>query len=195
LSEASQGYYAFFDGFTGGFQDGIGLAIEGFAAPKDAAKVAHGLTTLRDGTAIPLFENASHVLFGFGAEPNGEAGAEKAVEGAGIGNDAATGGEDESFVGVENGIESLPLHAAIACGTVEIEDDGEGQAGVVFNLFIELNEGNAKNLREQTTERGFAGTAQADQSDSGMARRGISAGKLFEKQFVGVTQLNGRKLF
>ena len=80
---------ALFYGLPAGFERCICLAIKGFPAPKDAAKIAHGLAIMRHGAAIALGKHASHVLFGFGTEPDGEALAEEAIISTGIGNDAA----------------------------------------------------------------------------------------------------------
>ncbi len=69
--EHGQRLQALLDGLAGGFEHGVGLAIEHFPAPQNTAKIAHGLTTLRDGSAIALLEDARHVHFGFRPKPDG----------------------------------------------------------------------------------------------------------------------------
>jgi len=114
---------ALFYGLPAGFKYCICLAIKGFPAPKDAAKIAHGLAIMRHGAAIALGKHASHVLFGFGTEPDGEALAEEAIIRTGIGDNAAAGGEHEPGMLSENGFESFALHAAEAAGAIKVEDD------------------------------------------------------------------------
>ena len=193
--EASQGLGAVLYGVAGGFEDGVGLAIEGFAAPENAAKIAHGLAALRDGATVALTDDAGHVLFGFGAEPDGEALSQQKVVGDGIGDDAAAGSQNEAGVSGEDAVERVALHAAVAGDAVEIEDDGEGKAGIVFDLFIELEEGTLERLGEQAAERGFAGAAQAGEGDARAAQSGISAAKFFEKKLVRVLQIGSGKFF
>jgi hypothetical protein len=140
LREAVESLEALFYRLPAGFDHRICLAIKGFPAPKDAAKIAHGLAIVRHGAAIALGKHASHVLFGFGTEPDGEAFAEESIIGTGIGNDAAAGGKHEPGMVGENGFESFALHAAEAAGTVKVEDDREGEAGTALNLFVEFDE-------------------------------------------------------
>src|SRR5437764_489440 len=101
----------------------------------------HGYTCQRRGVvaagaAVALTDDTSHVFFGLGVEPNRETFREQAIEGAGIGDDAASGGENESRVLGENKVKSLALHAAITGVAVEIENDSESESGVVFDLFV-----------------------------------------------------------
>ena len=114
---------ALFYGLPAGSNDRIRLTIKGFPAPKNAAKITHGLAIVCHGAAIALRQHASHVLFCLGAKPDGEALAEEAIIRAGIGNDAATGCEHELWMFGENSFEGFALHAAEAAGTVKIEDD------------------------------------------------------------------------
>ena len=73
LKQFCQGLETFFYGVIGGFEDAICLTIQGFPAAENAPEIAHRLAALRHGTAIALSEDAGHVFFRFGAEPDGEA--------------------------------------------------------------------------------------------------------------------------
>ena len=183
------------DGLAGGVEDGVGLAVEGFAAPEDAAEVAHGLAALGDGAAIALFEDAGHVLFGLGAQPDGEAFAEEEVVGGGVGDDAAASGEDEAAVPGKDALEGFALKAAVSCLAIEVEDDGEGLAGVGLNLLVEFNERAMQNLGEQGAQGGFAGAAEAGKGDTEAAERSVGATELGEEEFMGMFQGHGRKFF
>ena len=140
LREALESLEALFYGLPAGFECCICLAVKGFPAPKDAAKIAHGLAIMRHGAAIALGKHALHVLFGFGTEPDGEALTEEAIISTGIGNDAAAGGEHEPGMLGENGFERFALHAAEAAGTVKVEDDRQSEPGTALNLFVEFDE-------------------------------------------------------
>ena len=95
----------------------------------------------------------------------------------------------------EDGIESLTFEPAIAAEAVEIKDDGQGDAGVALNLLIEFDEGDAKNLREEASERGFAGATKSDEGDAETAGGKVRVGEFFEEKLVSIAQLAGRKFF
>ena len=134
LCEANESVKAFADGLAGSLESGVGLAIKGFPAPEDAAEVAHGLAALRDGAAITLLEDASHVFFRLGTKKDREAVAEQAIVSAGVGDDAASWSENEAGILGENGAQSFALHPAVAGEAVKIENNGEREAGVTFDL-------------------------------------------------------------
>src|SRR5258707_5674394 len=95
----------------------------------------------------------------------------------------------------EDGIESLTFEPAIAAEAVEIKDDGQGDAGVALNLLIEFDEGDAKNLREEASERGFAGATKSDEGDAETAGGKVRVGEFFEEKLVSIAQLARRELF
>ena len=192
--EADECLETFADGLAGGFDSGVGLTVESFAAPQDAAKIAHGLAALGDGAPVALLEDTGHVLFGLGAKKNCEAIAKQLVKSAGIGDDAATRSQDESLAFSKDGIEGFAFHAAVSGEAVEIEDDGEGEAGSALNFPVEFDEGQAYALRQQRTERGFASATQPDERDAGTAGGDVDGAKFFEKKFVGVTKMASGEL-
>jgi hypothetical protein len=193
--QAEEALDRMFQGLVGGIEDGIGLAVLCFAAVKDAAKVAHGLAALRHGAAITLFDDAGHVVFGFGAEPDREAGAEQAIVVAGIGDDAAAGGENEAAVAFEDAVECDALEATIASLTVEIENDGQREAGVALDLAVEFDERALQFLGEQRPQSGFSGSAQAGKRDAGAPQRGGRAAEFLEEQLVRVIEISRRQFF
>src|ERR1700751_2132621 len=133
---------------SGGVEDGVGLTVEGFAAVKNAEKIAHGLAALRHGTAVALFDDAGHVVFRFGAQPNREAGTKQPIVVTGIGDDAAAGGENKAAMALEYAGESNAFQAAIAGLAVEIEDNRQREAGVALDLAIEFDERTLQALGE-----------------------------------------------
>jgi len=135
------------------------------------------------------------VFFGLGAEPDGEALTQEAIVRAWVGDDAAPGGEYEAMMLGEDGIESLTFEAAIPIESIKIKDDGQGDAGVALDLLVQFNERHAENLRKETAERGFAGTAKSDEGDAETAGGKIGVGKFFEKKLVSIAQLAGSKFF
>src|SRR5882724_2733273 len=155
----------------------------------------HGLAIMSHGAAVALGEDAGHMLFRLGAERNGEALAEQSVVAGGIGDDAAASGEYEAGILSQHGFQCLAFHAAITARAVEVKDNGEGEARISFDLLVEFDEGDAKDLSEKAAERGLAGAAQADQGDSEAAGSGISATEFFEQEFVSISQLGRRKFF
>src|SRR5207245_6311927 len=112
LGEALESLETFFYGLPAGFDHCICLAIKGFPAPENAAKIAHGLTIVCHGAAVALSEHASHVLLRLRTKPDGEALTEETIISTGIGNDAAASCEHEPGMLGENNFESFALHAA-----------------------------------------------------------------------------------
>src|SRR5258705_7499996 len=95
----------------------------------------------------------------------------------------------------EDGIESLTFEPAIAAEAVEIKDDGQGDAGVALNLLIEFDEGDAKNLREEASERGFAGATKSNEGDAETAGGKGMFSVCFEKKPLVNSQIAGSKAF
>src|SRR5215468_150076 len=184
-----------FQGLGGGVEGGVGLTVEGFAAVKNAAKIAHGLAALRHGTAVTLFDDAGHVVFGFGAEPYREAGTKQSIVVTGIGDDAAAGGENKAALALEDAVESDALEATIAGLAVEIENDGQREAGVALDLAVEFDERALQALGEQRTQSGFSGSAQAGERDAGAPQRGGRAAEFLEEQLVRVIEISRRQFF
>ena len=142
-----------------------------------------------------MLEDASHVVFGFSAKPDCEASAQQAIVVAGIGNDAATRGENKAAMALKDAIESDALQAVVTGLAVEIENDGQREARVALDLAIKFDERTLQTLREEGAKSGLAGAAQSGESDAGAAQASGSTAEFLEKEFVGVVEVGGWKPF
>ena len=66
------------------------------------------------------------------------------VEGVGLGDDAAAGGDDAALVLLEHALQRAALVAPVARLTVQQEDLVQARAGFALDLAVELDEGHAE---------------------------------------------------
>src|SRR6185312_328254 len=91
---------------------------------------------------------------------------EQEIEGRGLGDDAAAGGDDDALMALDHRLERAALIAAKGGLAIEVEDRGKPGAGLALDLAVEFDEGHVEALGERVAERRFAGAAQPDERDA-----------------------------
>src|SRR5260221_8596649 len=157
---------ALLDRFACGVDDRVGLAVERIAAGEDAPEIVHRFGVIRHRAGIALGQDPAHMLFRRGLEPHGETAGEQEVEGAGLGDEAAAGGDHRALVALDHRLKAAPLEAAERRLAVKGEDLAELKPAFALDLAVELDEGNAARGGETAAERRLAGAAQADEGDA-----------------------------
>ena len=107
---------------------------------------------------------------GLGAEPHHEAGRQQHIVSRGLGHEAAAGGDHHPLEARDDGLQALPLESAEHRLTMHGEDLGQLHAAGALDLAVELHERHGQRLGGELTQRGLAGTAQADQGDATLRR-------------------------
>src|SRR3954451_3075082 len=131
----------------------VRLAVERLAAGEDAAQIRHRLFVLGHRPCVALRQDPAHMLGRRCLEQYGEAGGEQQIERAGLGDEAAPGGDDAILVALDRRLEAASLEAAKGGLAVKVEDLAERQAGFALDLAVELDEWHAAALGEAAAER------------------------------------------
>ena len=100
-----------------------------------------------------------------GLEPHAAAALEQELVGAGVGDEAAAGGDHGARLLGEHALERAAFEAAKGVLAVHGEYLGERGARFLLHFAVELHERQAHGRRQFGAERRFSGTAQADERD------------------------------
>ncbi len=152
--------------FAAGVIGEIGLRVKCGAAFQDQAEIVHGFAAVGHGPQVALGDDAVHVVFRLGLEPDCVAMGEEEVEAGGVRHQAAGGGDDAGGIGVQGFFQGLTLVPAVGVGAVEGLDFGWAAAGEAGDFGAEFDEGTVQGGGGHFAEGGFAGAAQADEGDA-----------------------------
>src|SRR5262249_44546950 len=117
------------------------------------------------------------------------AGGEQALEGAGLGDKAAAGGEHEARMALDRGLERRPLEAAEGWLAEHLEHLAEFHAARLFDLAIELDERARELGAQHLAERRLAAAAKADQRNPRPPRLARRAAVSRQQQLARFPQL------
>jgi hypothetical protein len=103
---AAETLQALFDGLARGVDDHLGFPVQRVAHGEDALQIVHGVGVTGHGAQIALCQDACHVFFGTGFEPDGAAAAQQQIEGLVVRNRAAAEREDDALVLIDQAFEA-----------------------------------------------------------------------------------------
>src|ERR1700687_1286161 len=154
---------------AGSVQRYICLTVKRLACVENPFQIIHRFGGPLHRAEVPLGYDARHMFLGGCLDPHGETIEKQQVVRLRLGNDTASHAHDHLLVALNYPLEALALDAVITCLSVERKDFAQANAGVAFDLAVELQEWKPQFSRKRAAQCRLVGAAQSDQRDTPLA--------------------------
>ena len=127
-------------------------------------------------------DDAAHMLFRRGLDPNRKAAREELVIGFGLGDDAAASRQHKFRMAVEHTVQGTALGPPVSGLAGQGENLAERQPEIPLDLGVKLDERHVEMTRQTAAQRRFAGAAQPDQRYAPLPRLKVGRGEMRVEQ-------------